>query len=49
LNLQTPIPEIASSLVGSNESSAHVQHVMSVNLGFGGSNAALTFSRSAPS
>ena len=46
LNLQTPIPEIAHALVGEKESSPEMQHVMSVNLGFGGSNAALVFSRS---
>jgi len=46
LNLQTPIPEIAPALVGAKESSSDMQHVMSVNLGFGGSNAALVFSRS---
>jgi 3-oxoacyl-[acyl-carrier-protein] synthase II len=49
LNLQTPIPEIAPALVGVNEFSANIRHVMTVNLGFGGSNAALTFSRSEPS
>jgi 3-oxoacyl-[acyl-carrier-protein] synthase II len=47
LNLQTPIPEIAPALVREDESSPGMQHVMSVNLGFGGSNAALVFSRSA--
>ena len=46
LNLQTPIPEIAPALVRANESASAMQHVMSVNLGFGGSNAALVFSRS---
>ena len=46
LNLQTPIPEIAPALVGEKESVGDMQHVMSVNLGFGGSNAALVFSRS---
>ena len=46
LNLQAPIPEIARALVGSTESARDLQHVMSVNLGFGGSNAALVFSRS---
>jgi 3-oxoacyl-[acyl-carrier-protein] synthase II len=46
LNLQTPIPEIASALVSETELSREMQHVMSVNLGFGGSNAALVFSRS---
>jgi len=45
LNLQTPIPEIAPALVGEKESSSDMEHVMSVNLGFGGSNAALIFSR----
>jgi 3-oxoacyl-[acyl-carrier-protein] synthase II len=45
LNLQTPIPEIAPALVTANESASDMQHVMSVNLGFGGSNAALIFSR----
>jgi 3-oxoacyl-[acyl-carrier-protein] synthase II len=45
LNLQTPIPEIAPALVGEKESSRDMRHVMSVNLGFGGSNAALIFSR----
>jgi 3-oxoacyl-[acyl-carrier-protein] synthase II len=47
INLQNPIPEIAPALVGAGESSNGIQHVMSVNLGFGGSNAALIFSRSA--
>ena len=46
LNLETPIPEIAPALVGAKESSNDMEHVMSVNLGFGGSNAALIFSRS---
>jgi 3-oxoacyl-[acyl-carrier-protein] synthase II len=46
LNLQNPIPEIAPALVGAKESVGDMQHVMSVNLGFGGSNAALIFSRS---
>jgi 3-oxoacyl-[acyl-carrier-protein] synthase II len=45
LSLVTPIPEIAAALVGAKEISADMQHVMSVNLGFGGSNAALIFSR----
>jgi 3-oxoacyl-[acyl-carrier-protein] synthase II len=45
LNLQTPIPEIASALVTDKETSRPVHHAMSVNLGFGGSNAALIFSR----
>jgi len=45
LNLQTPIPEIAAALVGVKESAETMEHVMNVNLGFGGSNAALIFSR----
>jgi len=48
LNVQNPIPGIASALVGAKESSKDIQHVMSVNLGFGGSNAALVFSRNPP-
>ena len=46
LNLQKPIPEIARALVGENETASNMEHTMSVNLGFGGSNAALVFSRS---
>jgi 3-oxoacyl-[acyl-carrier-protein] synthase II len=49
LNLQTPIPEIAPALVGPQEECDGMKHVMSVNLGFGGSNAALIFSREAAS
>ena len=45
LNLQNPIPEIAPALVGPKESNPALRHTMSVNLGFGGSNAALVFSR----
>jgi 3-oxoacyl-[acyl-carrier-protein] synthase II len=45
LNLQTPIPEIAAALVSKNETGSSLRHAMSVNLGFGGSNAALLFSR----
>jgi 3-oxoacyl-[acyl-carrier-protein] synthase II len=45
LNLQTPIPEIASVLVSGKETPRSMRHAMSVNLGFGGSNAALLFSR----
>jgi len=48
INLETPIPEIAPALVGEKETSGDMRHVMSVNLGFGGSNAALVFSRSSP-
>jgi 3-oxoacyl-[acyl-carrier-protein] synthase II len=45
LNLQTPIADVASALVGPHESSSRIEHVMTVNLGFGGSNAALVFSK----
>jgi 3-oxoacyl-[acyl-carrier-protein] synthase II len=45
LNLQAPIPEIASVLVTKDEPARTMRHAMSVNLGFGGSNAALIFSR----
>jgi 3-oxoacyl-[acyl-carrier-protein] synthase II len=45
INLQAPLPEIAPALVQPNESSPQMRHVMSVNLGFGGSNAALVFSK----
>lgn len=48
LNLQNPIPEIATALVAQGEVSKTMQHVMSVNLGFGGSNAALIFSKNPP-
>ena len=44
LNLQNPIPEMAPVLVSEHES-RFMKHTMSVNLGFGGSNAALVFSR----
>ena len=46
LNLQTPIPGIAEVLVPLNAPPRRLAHAMSVNLGFGGSNAALIFSRS---
>ncbi|HUB68562.1 MAG TPA: beta-ketoacyl-[acyl-carrier-protein] synthase family protein [Candidatus Methylacidiphilales bacterium] len=45
LNLQAPIPEIAPALVTENAPLRRMNHAMSVNLGFGGSNAALVFSR----
>lgn len=45
INLQMPIPEIASALVTEKDSPRSLRHAMSVNLGFGGSNAALIFSR----
>jgi len=44
LNNQSPLPEIASSLTGTRDVLRTNAHVMSVNLGFGGSNAALIFS-----
>jgi 3-oxoacyl-[acyl-carrier-protein] synthase II len=45
LNSQEPIPDIAPALVALGEKRSDVRHVMSVNLGFGGSNAALVFSQ----
>jgi 3-oxoacyl-[acyl-carrier-protein] synthase II len=45
INLQNPIPEMAPALAGAGETLRDPAHVMSVNLGFGGSNAALLFSR----
>jgi 3-oxoacyl-[acyl-carrier-protein] synthase II len=45
LNLEEPIPELAGALVAPHERRTDLRHVMSVNLGFGGSNAALVFSR----
>lgn len=44
INLIDPDPLVASALVGLGES-AILRHAMSVNLGFGGSNAALLFSQ----
>ena len=45
LNLENPIPEIAASLARETEPPQPLEHVLSVNLGFGGSNAALLFSK----
>jgi 3-oxoacyl-[acyl-carrier-protein] synthase II len=45
LNLREPMPEIAPALVTANEKLPDIRHAMSVNLGFGGSNAALVFSK----
>jgi 3-oxoacyl-[acyl-carrier-protein] synthase II len=45
LNLQNPIPELAPALSADSETKRDLRHAMSVNLGFGGSNAALLFSR----
>lgn len=44
LNCLDPIPEMAASLAGEKDVLKKDGHVMSVNLGFGGSNAALVFS-----
>jgi 3-oxoacyl-[acyl-carrier-protein] synthase II len=44
LNLRDPIPEIAPALARATETRPGMRHTMSVNLGFGGSNAALIFS-----
>ena len=46
INLIDPEPLVADALVGANET-ASPRHVMSVNLGFGGSNAALILSKEA--
>ncbi|MBX7157026.1 MAG: beta-ketoacyl-[acyl-carrier-protein] synthase family protein [Verrucomicrobiae bacterium] len=45
INLKNPIPEIASSLVTASDPFQPIHITMSVNLGFGGSNAALVFRR----
>jgi len=45
LNLADPIPEVATVLVREMEPPRPLEHVLSVNLGFGGSNAALLFSK----
>ena len=45
IHLQTPLPEMALALAATSESQNDFRHAMSVNLGFGGSNAALLFSR----
>ena len=44
INIADPEPLVADALVGPNEST-DLRHVMSVNLGFGGSNAALILSK----
>ncbi len=48
LNLVNPIPEVAPALAQSEDKASGLEHTMSVNLGFGGSNAALVFSRAEP-
>jgi 3-oxoacyl-[acyl-carrier-protein] synthase II len=45
IHLQTPLPEMAHVLAMTTEPPRDFRHAMSVNLGFGGSNAALLFSR----
>jgi 3-oxoacyl-[acyl-carrier-protein] synthase II len=45
LNIREAVPEVAPVLAMTGESRPDLRHVMSVNLGFGGSNAALVFSR----
>ena len=45
LNVQTPEPVVAASLVKEGEKLREDAAVMSVNLGFGGSNAALIFAK----
>lgn len=45
IHLQTPLPEMAGILAGVQPQPRPIQHAMNVNLGFGGSNAALLFSR----
>jgi 3-oxoacyl-[acyl-carrier-protein] synthase II len=45
INLRQPEPAVAGKLVALGESRPDMRAVMSVNLGFGGSNAALIFSR----
>ncbi|MDD4933065.1 MAG: beta-ketoacyl-[acyl-carrier-protein] synthase family protein [Methylacidiphilaceae bacterium] len=44
-NTPDPLPEVEQALVRPLESSRPLNHTMSVNVGFGGSNAALLFSR----
>lgn len=45
INLQNPMPEIADSLAQRGETLPDARAVASVNLGFGGSNAALIFTK----
>jgi 3-oxoacyl-[acyl-carrier-protein] synthase II len=45
LNLQQPEPMVAANLVAVGEQAGQMQATLSVNLGFGGSNAALLFKR----
>lgn len=45
INLKNPMPEMAPHLVMTEKISSPLSYAMSVNLGFGGSNAALLFKR----
>jgi 3-oxoacyl-[acyl-carrier-protein] synthase II len=45
INLRTPEPAVAGKLVAPGETNKDMRAAMSVNLGFGGSNAALIFQR----
>jgi 3-oxoacyl-[acyl-carrier-protein] synthase II len=45
LNLRQPEPMVAANLVAAGEQARQMQATLSVNLGFGGSNAALLFKR----
>jgi 3-oxoacyl-[acyl-carrier-protein] synthase II len=45
INLRTPEPAVAGNLVAPGETAKDLRATMSVNLGFGGSNAALIFQR----
>ncbi len=44
-NSSEPLPEVERAMVQPRDSSGPIEHAMSVNVGFGGSNAALLFSR----
>jgi 3-oxoacyl-[acyl-carrier-protein] synthase II len=48
LNVQRPEPRVAANLVALDERRSGMRAVLSVNLGFGGSNAALVFKRYDP-
>ena len=45
IHLQKPEPQVASCLVRAGETNPNLKAVMSTNLGFGGSNAALVFTK----
>lgn len=48
IHTQSPLPKLASALAAMDERLDRPAHTMSVNLGFGGSNAALVFSKDPP-